>query len=253
MVDGERAICLTEDARRRFAGDLQEGPLQVLVNTSLRLDVVSRLLDHDTTRAEGEILRIRRRLGRTAMEIRQWIHRLQPVAIDAVGLTPVLTAMAHRLEEEWGTPITVADEGGEAAGLSPAVAMALYRAIQEAVINALRHAQADRILIQLTVVYGTLRCDVIDDGRGFDPQQRQPGRYGLVHMRQWMELIGGRVFVDALPGQPGTRLRLSLPYADVAKLDPVFEEATHRSAGERERFEPSNLGLVPANDCSVTG
>ncbi len=212
MMDvSARSIWMMEEERRRFARDLHDGPVQVLANTSMRLDVLSRMLEVDSHMVEGEILRIRRRMGQAVIEIRQLIYDLQPVAIDAVGLTAALAALTHRLEEDWSMPITVVDEVNAGALLSPETGMMLYRAIQEAVTNAARHAQANYILVRLTHEAGTVHCEVVDDGTGFDPQAPRPGHYGLGTMKERLTLVGGTTSVDSTPEQGGTRIRFSVP------------------------------------------
>lgn len=212
MMDvSAKSIWIMEEERRRFARDLHDGPVQVLANTSMRLDVLSRMLEIDSDAVESEIQRIRRRLGQAVIEIRQMIYDLQPVAIDAVGLTAALMALRHRMEEDWGVPITVVDDLGDGPQPSSETSMMLYRAVQEAVANAAKHARAHYILVQLTRQDGYLSGEVVDDGTGFDPQLPRAGHYGLANMKERMELVGGTLTVESAPGSGGTRVRFTVP------------------------------------------
>jgi len=103
--------------------------------------------------------------------------------------------------------------------LPPAFEAAVFRVCQEAMSNILRHAQADSVLIQVGPKDGTLRIEIEDDGRGFDPAEaaanaeRPP--FGLMGIRERVEMLGGRVSIDSAPGQ-GTRIEIDVPLPDEA-------------------------------------
>ncbi len=210
MEGQERAIRMMEEERRRFARDLHDGPVQVLSNTSMRLDVLNRMMEVDSGMAEEELRRIRRRLGQAVIEIRQLIYDLQPVAVDELGLADSIVAMAHRLEQDWGIPITVANCTEGHPGPDPASALMLFRAVQEASANAAKHAQANAIIVKLEWVDDAWQVDVEDDGSGFDVRVNHPGHYGLGNMVERLELVGGQCTIESTPGE-GTRVRLTVP------------------------------------------
>ena len=214
-MDGqERSVRIMEDDRRRFVRELQDGLLQALSNTSMRLDLVMRWMDVAPERVDDEILRVYRRLGQAILDLRQFIDDLQPVPADAVGLVPAVMAMAHRLEQEWGVPITVVDDATAVAGCPPTTTLMLYRAIQEAVTNAGKHAHAERVMVRLYREGSHLGVDVVDDGTGFDPHHVGPGHYGLRIMEDRAGVLGGTCQVESAAGH-GTTIRLRVPVAPV--------------------------------------
>lgn len=204
---------ILEEERRRFARDLHDGPVQVLSNTSMRLDMLGQLLKVDTILAEEEIRRMHRRLVQATTEIRQLIYDLQPVAVDAMGLGAALTGLSRRVEKDWGIPITVT-VSGDGPSLGSDEEMMLYRAVQEALINAAKHAGAHTIHVLLEQHRDCTTCVVADDGKGFDPSQPVAGHYGLGNMAERMRLVGGSSSLETAVGN-GTRVTFSVPVSDV--------------------------------------
>ena len=86
-----------------------------------------------------------------------------------------------------------------------------FRVIQEALENVRRHAQARRVFLRVEEEEGWLLGEVRDDGKGFDPERTTPG-LGLSGMREWVELLGGKLFIEPQPGR-GTRVSFRLPLA----------------------------------------
>jgi signal transduction histidine kinase len=86
----------------------------------------------------------------------------------------------------------------------------VYRVVQEALTNVARHSGSPRASVGVVEVLGEVRVFVEDEGRGFDPEAVDPGRQGLLGMRERVELLGGRLSVESAPGQ-GTRVQVRLP------------------------------------------
>lgn len=211
MTSSQQTVHILEEERRRFARDLHDGPVQVLSNTSMRLDLLSQLIQVNPTLAEDEIRRMHHRLVQATTELRQLIYDLQPIAVDAIGLDDAFKGLAHRAHRDWSVPVSVQITG--TVGALPAEAqMMLYRAVQEALTNAAKHAEAHTITIELAADVRGVTCVVADDGKGFDPTQRLVGHYGLGNMVERLEVVGGRTELASAPGQ-GTRVTFTVPYA----------------------------------------
>lgn len=208
MDQRERSVHIMEEERRRFARDLHDGPVQVLVNTSMRLELLERLLDVDRKLAFEEIARMRARLSQAIVEIRQLIYDLQPIALEEMGFLPALEALAHRIETDWRVPVRVALMGGQGEPVESIQSLIMYRAIQEAATNAAKHGDPHAIDIQVEWTANGLRVSVIDDGIGFEVAHgSKPGHYGLRTMSERLELLGGKVRISSQPGA-GTRVDL---------------------------------------------
>lgn len=210
MNRSQRTVHILEEERRRFARDLHDGPVQVLSNTSMRLNMLSQLIQVDPALAEEEIRRMHHRLVQATSELRQLIYDLQPIAVDAMGLDEALKGLTHRVQRDWAVPVTV-HVSGDVRVLPADAEMMLYRAVQEALTNAAKHAEARAIAIELMATEDQVTCIVTDDGKGFDPTHRPPGHYGLGNMVERLEVVGGRADVASSPGH-GTRITFTVPY-----------------------------------------
>ncbi len=209
----DRGIRLLEEERRRIARDLHDGPIQVLINLSMRLQIIQRLMLADIKLAEEELERIQQRLIGSINEIRQLIYDLQPVAIDEIGLTAAVTSLFDRIKQESGLTciLTVDDSLQEKSfALTPARTIGTYRLIQEALSNIRKHAKAHTVTIELSTQDAKLKLTIEDDGIGFDPSTRLSGHLGLDTMMERVEYMGGTGNIDSAPGK-GTRLTFLLP------------------------------------------
>lgn len=136
--------------------------------------------------------------------VRRLLRQLRPADLDALGLSAALQVLCA--QRAW----PVCRFGGVvAAGFGEEVDMAVYRVAQEALSNALRHAHATAVAVQLDALPGAVQLSVQDDGLGFDPAAENAG-LGLLGARERAAGLGGRLTVDSAPGK-GTRVALWLP------------------------------------------
>ncbi len=209
----DRGIRLLEEERRRIARDLHDGPIQVLINLSMRLQIVQRMMLTDSKLADEELQRIQQRLTGSINEIRQLIYDLQPVAIDEIGLIAAVTSLFNRITQDTGlTCHLTIDEAlkEKPLALSPARTIGTYRLIQEALSNIRKHAQAESVTIALSTRDSSLKLTIHDDGIGFDPATRLSGHFGLATMIERAEYMGGSGEIHSTAGQ-GTRLIFFVP------------------------------------------
>jgi signal transduction histidine kinase len=138
---------------------------------------------------------------------------LRPSVLDDLGLAAAIQWFAERHLAARG--VAVRCEIAELEGrLSPEVETALFRAVQEAIVNITRHAQAETVLIQLSADQAVM-VEIEDDGVGFDPDgiAAEPGSLrgiGLLGMRERLEIVGGALHIDSEPGG-GTHVVMTVP------------------------------------------
>jgi signal transduction histidine kinase len=147
-------------------------------------------------------------------ELQGLITELRPAALDDLGLGPALDTLYARLSAVHGLEVAgatnLAFEGADANGrLMPEIEGAIYRLVQEALTNTAKHANTDRAHARVIERDGQVAIEVWDEGAGFDPADATAG-FGLVGMRERVELVGGTLDVDSRPGG-GTRVSASLP------------------------------------------
>jgi len=192
-----------EEERQRIARELHDGLLPSLASLSLQLHTASNRLASEGHPLASEIDKLADQAQANSRDVRGVIHDLRPVALDELGLVPALREHLDRCQREHGLNVELAAEVPER--LPAAVETALFRIVQEAVNNVLRHARARHVRVVLLRDDAQVRLDVVDDGQGFDPQLPRSGRHiGLWSMRERVERLGGQFMVRSTPGQGTT-------------------------------------------------
>lgn len=210
---GLSIIRAQEEERRRVAREIHDGPAQLLANVVLRVDLCQRLLDVDSSRIRAELEQLKELVRQSLKDVRQVIFDLRPMALDDLGLIPALRTFLKGFEEKAGMAVQATFLGDERR-LEPSLEIAVFRLVQEATNNAARHSKAAQVWVRVEVGTGSIRAMVRDDGRGFDLQaalkDRESGRFGLVSMRERVELLEGQLDIVTAPGQ-GTRIDVAIP------------------------------------------
>lgn len=206
-----------EEERQRMAREMHDGLGPALASLHIRLLTVQRQLERDSHPAACEIGELAAQAQASVRDIRRLIYDLRPVALDELGLVPAVREHLARCERECDLVIRfTADDTAEGAGscggrLPAPVETALFRIVQEAVNNVVRHAQAHHLSITLTRSAECVQLRIADDGLGFDTQLPRAGRQvGLWSMCQRVEQLGGQFELRSAPGQ-GTIVTAALP------------------------------------------
>ncbi len=206
----ERLVLAREEERRRLRRDLHDGLGPTLAALTLQVDTLGNTHPDPTLRAD--LLRLRGHIQDTVHDVRRLVEGLQPAPVADLGLVEAVRQLAA------GAPLEVAVEcdtgcalgSGQAERLPAGVEVAAYRIAQEALTNAVRHAEATVVRIGLHLGPDCLEVCVADDGHGrLTPR---PGGVGLRSMRERAEEIGGELTLTAVPGV-GTTVRARLPLA----------------------------------------
>jgi signal transduction histidine kinase len=209
-------ITEAEERLRREIAELLHGRVQNrLLIISYRLEEAQRLLDADVGKVREVLTEIRLQLEAIReQEVRELSHRLHPSIIRA-GLLPALETLAEEMSS-----LEVSIEADEAVlqlddpsnnHIAEPVRLTAYRVVEEALGNAVKHAGATRVQVELRVDDGVLEVQVADNGRGFVPAQSHPG-LGLGSIAARVGRLGGTWSIHSAPGA-GTRLSVRLPYA----------------------------------------
>jgi two-component system, NarL family, sensor kinase len=203
----QRAVESSEAERRRIARDLHDGVVQELAGTAFALSATSREPSVPAG-VRRELAGSGRALQRSLRQLRSLLVEIHPPGLNAAGLGAAL--------EDLTAPATSAGiaTSVEIAGVTgvPDHAIALvWRVAQEAIRNAVRHADASQIAVQVSGDERQVRLTVTDDGIGFEPGgPGRAGSYGLRGLRSLVEDGGGRLRMDSSPGA-GTTVRMALP------------------------------------------
>jgi len=209
LFEASRELSVIEE-RNRLARELHDSMTQNLFSLALTAEAASELVHADPARAEAEIDRIRALARDTQAELRSLIFELRPPQLEADGLVATIGKDLEVFGRAHGLKAGLRVQGTPE--LDSTVEVELYRIVQEALNNALRHAQADTVEVDVDARDGLVTIIVRDDGVGFDPGARaiRERRLGLTSMRERAERLGGTFRVESSPGA-GTTVSVEVP------------------------------------------
>ncbi len=204
-----RLVEVQEMERHYIAQELHDEAGQALASLMVGLRMVEREAGN-----EQAVLDHSKELKSIADSVLENLHRLsidlRPATLDHLGLVAALRQHAERLSDQHGLVIQF-ETIGQIERLPGDTETAIYRIVQEALTNVIRHAHATRVDILLDRRGECLVVIVEDNGSGFDPHTPKVGQLGMLGMRERADMLGGRLTVDSSPGQ-GTTVFLEVPW-----------------------------------------
>jgi PAS domain S-box-containing protein len=206
-----RLVEVQENERRRIARELHDDAGQALASLKVGL----RLLERDVERPEAVLARVDD-LRMVADGVLENLHRLamdlRPASLDHVGLVSALRQYVEAFGRQNGLDVQFDALGLDTGRMAPAVETSIYRIVQEALTNVVRHAQATRVSVLLERRGDRVLAIVEDNGVGFDVEEAAArGRMGLFGMRERAEMVGGTFAAESSPGA-GTTIFVEAPY-----------------------------------------
>lgn len=206
----EAIVTTEEHERQRLARELHDGVGQILAAARRSLQQTTPAVVPADGVAQGpDPVAL---LDESIAEVRTLSHSMMPPALRNRSLTEALEELARRIRQHSGVEIHTQWSGTEGLTLHTNQSLMIYRALQEILTNALRHAGANEIHLEMVNHGDALSILVIDDGKGFDPAAAANG-LGLQNIRARIGFIGGEVTVDSQPGQ-GATFMLDIPLTD---------------------------------------
>jgi signal transduction histidine kinase len=223
----QQRLAAAEAERTRWARELHDETLQALGNLRLMLSGAKRSGDPEAMSAA--IGRAVEQLEFDIAGLRSLITELRPAALDQLGLEPALLALVDRVRREdlaVDVNIDLALEQHRAEGrLVSELETGVYRIVQEALTNAIKHGAARRAVVEVLEDDRLLHVTVRDDGSGFDPSVMTDG-FGVLGMRERAELLDGEILIDSTPGE-GATVTAEFPVRR-RRNDPEIEETPKR-------------------------
>ena len=205
------SIDASERERRRWARELHDDTLQAL--GAMRVVLSSALRTGSPEILEGTVERAVEQLGEGIVALRGLISELRPAALDELGLAAAIEGLISQQATAGELEIDAVVEIGRSADdperLEPELESALYRVVQEALTNVVKHSGAENVRLVLRELDGRIEVLVRDNGSGFHIDEPTEG-FGLVGMRERVELADGELEVRSQPGE-GTELRAWVP------------------------------------------
>ena len=202
-----RVVEAQELERSRLARELHDETGQALTSILLGLKPLEQLAE--STEARETVAALRVLVVSTLQDVRRLAVELRPAALDDFGLVPAVERLTETFREQSGLTVDLETQLG-AERLSSDRETTLYRVIQEALTNIVKHAEARRVSILLQRKESAVVAVVEDDGSGFDPGSTRDDALGLAGMRERLALAGGRLRVESAPGA-GTTIVAEVP------------------------------------------
>ncbi len=217
----ERMLEIQEEARKKLARDLHDGPTQTIAAIAMRANYARRLMERNPNAVLQELTNMEDMARRTSQEIRHMLFTLRPLVLETQGLVAALEAMAEKMRDTYEQNVLL--------DISPQVVELLemdqqgviFYIVEEAVNNARKHAEAEHIWVRLRPIQDDLALlEIRDDGVGFDfkavtASYEHRGSLGMVNLRERSELINGILHIDSAPGK-GTRVQVAIPLTEEA-------------------------------------
>ncbi len=226
----DRIIEAQEEARKKLARDLHDGPTQSVSAIAMRVNLAQRTMVKDPKAAYEELSRIEDLARRTTKEIRHMLFTLRPLTLETQGLVAALQAMAGKMKETYSQNVLINIDEGLLDQLELSKQGVIFYIVEEAVNNARKHAKAAHIGVRLrSLEEGLALLEILDDGVGFDMEAvnrtyDNRGSLGMVNLRERTELVNGLLHIQSAPGK-GTRVQVFIPLTEEAA------DRLHHAAG----------------------
>jgi two-component system sensor histidine kinase UhpB len=208
---GGRLINAQEDERARIARELHDDLSQQLAGVAIIVSGLMRKVGKPGVESEVEqaFATLRDRTAAAATAVRNLSHELHPSVLKHAGLTATLQGHCADIERHHQVTVTF-NPGDGLDSLDSDVALCLFRVVQEALTNVLRHARARKACVTLTTTAESVELNVVDDGVGFVADERTGSGLGLRSIHERVRFMRGSVRVDSRPGE-GTTVLVRIP------------------------------------------
>jgi signal transduction histidine kinase len=215
IEEKERIVDVDDEARKKLAHDLHNGPTQTIAAIAMRLSYVGKLYKKSPEQVPDEIKKVEELARRTTAEIRHMLFTLRPLVLETRGLSAALNQLADKTFEMHKQAVAVRVEHSVEERLDPQQQGVIFDIVDEAINNARKHAQAKLISVSAMQQNDMAIIQIADNGVGFDVAQihenyEARSSLGMVNMRERAELLDGTLSIESLKGK-GTTITLLLP------------------------------------------
>lgn len=206
-----RIIQAQEEERKRLSRDIHDGPAQMLANVMIRTGLIEKIfVEKGPKPAFGELADLKVMVRNALYEVRRIIYDLRPMALDDLGLIPTLRKYLSTIEEyEKGVEIHFQNSGQEQR-FQTNFEVSVFRLVQESVSNALKHGKSKDIWVKTEWLRDIMNIIIKDNGQGFHQSEVKDKSFGLIGMRERIDLLKGDMTINSTPGN-GTMIHFRIP------------------------------------------
>lgn len=220
-LEKERMLEIQEEARKKMARDLHDGPTQSVAAIAMRVNFARRLIERDPKGTAEELYKIEDLARRTTKEIRHMLFTLRPLVLESQGLIAALESMAEKTKETYSQDVVIQADPKVVEELEPGKQAVVFYIAEEAVNNARKHARAEQIWVRLKPLRNQFAMlEIEDNGTGFDldavdSSYENRGSLGMVNMRERAELVNGLLHLESQKDK-GTLIQMIIPLNEEA-------------------------------------
>ena len=217
----DRMVEIHEEARKKLARDLHDGPTQSISVIAMRVNLARIMLEKDVKMAATELVKIEDLARRTIKEIRHMLFTLRPLVLESQGLVAALQASAEKMMETYSQEVIINVDEKLLEEFEMGKQGVIFYLVEEAVNNARKHASAPHIWVGLKLVEkGIALLEIQDDGTGFNVAEinrvyDERGSLGMVNLQERTELVNGFLNILSAPGK-GTKVQVFIPLSEEA-------------------------------------
>lgn len=218
MEEKDRLVTVEEDARKKLARNLHDGPTQTIAAIAMRLNYIRMLVEREPEKSLEELKQLEELARKTTKEIRQMLFTLRPLILETQGLIPALEQLKQKVSETDPLPVIHLELNKEAEALLNKEAQgAVFYITDEATTNVRKYAKAKNLWIRLNQRGMNVIAEIEDDGVGFDVAAMEAsyatrGSLGMINLRERAMLVKGKTVIKSAPGQ-GTKVTVTIPIA----------------------------------------
>lgn len=214
--------------RNRISRDLHDSTVQSLTSFGHKLEYCTRMVDKDPAKVKLELQSLININKEIINDMREIIYDLRPMSLNNIGLVSTIESYCQHLRRNDNLDVVLKISGQEQA-LSSITSVTLYRILQEACNNSLKHSKANKIYIRISFTENSIELDVDDNGIGFDiPSTEERLQedflhgFGLSTMRERAKLLSGTFSINSRPGF-GTKIHVSVPLNEATRKEDFYE------------------------------
>ncbi|KOS60751.1 sensor histidine kinase [Lysinibacillus agricola] len=208
---GIRIIAAQEEERKRLSREIHDGPAQMLANVLMRTDLIDRTYrEKGIEYALAEIADLKKTVRNALSEVRRIIYDLRPMALDDLGIVPTLKKYLSTVTE-YNPGVEVHFQSRSTEKRIPSnYEVSIFRLVQECVTNAMKHGNCKDIWVKLEWLNNAVNIVVKDDGKGFDPQVVKDHSFGILGMKERIEILDGTISITSEINR-GTTVLFKIP------------------------------------------
>jgi signal transduction histidine kinase len=209
-----RLLSAQEEERKRISRELHDVVAQALTGINVRLAMLGTQTAADAADLQTKIASTQQIVQKSVDIVHRFARDLRPTVLDDLGLIPALESYLRIFREDTGIDVELSAFPG-VERLDGGAKTALYRIVQEALSNVVRHAKASRVTVSIADRKRGICMDILDNGKGFQIDEIAAAKsgmhLGLLGMRERVEMVGGTFRLKSTPGKQ-TAIRVEIPY-----------------------------------------